>query len=194
MPVSLIFLDSNYKEVVLSRANAKLLRQFNQELNTVVLVWLLMQDDKVLRHWKLDAPMLERLRNLSLQDLIISANPMVRVDQDCLRQTLRISEAFRAERLLIDRAISLDARHKLLHSYTGISYVEYSRRLKALNLKLVNGRIRVLSMEQIRMVSETWKDIGFRNREPLRALCVLSEKTSLPLSSIWVSFKPGALP
>ena len=172
----------------MSKTNPKLLRKFNQELNTVVLVWLLNQSDELLAQWNLDQQVLRRLRDIPIRDIKISTNSVVRIDATFLRQTLKISEVFRRERLLIDRAIQCDARYNLLRTYTGISRADYHERAQSLGIPAPSGRIRVLNIKESQRISKTWHSMDFRKKEPLRALCVLSEQTSLPLSSIWASF------
>lgn len=172
----------------MSRSKPEILRKFNCELNIVVLAWLLTQSDEVLKPWGLAKNTLACLRAIPIGDIRISAHSMVRIDQEGLRQMLKISTSFHAERMLMDRALCCDARYEMLNMYTGISYAEYRTRREYLDLGVARGRIEILSNKQMQSVHKQWLTIDFRQQKPLRALCVLSELSNLSLSRIWASF------
>lgn len=165
-----------------------------REINAVVLAWLLTQSENVLTRWGIDADLVERLRQIPVGDIKVGTEPIVRLDTKAMEHMLKILEARRYERILIDRAIRCSARHSLVHIYTGISRVDYRKRTRQLGyLRCPSGRISMLSMEEVEYVYARWKEITYRKQETLRALCVLSERVGIPLDRIWSSCGDGSL-
>lgn len=178
---------------MLSKKN-RLTRQTAAEFNLVMLVWLMSREDYILEGLGVEIKNIYRLRRLSIGNLCCAVGLVANLNTDNLNRIINNSEKNCLQQKLVDRAIRCGARYELLHYYSGISRSAFKDRLLQMGYSSKpSGRISYLTEKEEHSIFECWSEIRAAHKEPLAALCALSETLNITLDKVWVTLGPDQL-
>ncbi len=166
-----------------------------QQFNRLILSWLATAHDRAVNDICADMELVWQLRHQSSESLgIENRRPVATIDNEVLRQLVKLMHERNHNAQQIDESLRLGARHALLEAFTGMSREQFRDRLKSLGLSpKPRGRIELLSEKEESEVQRCWCKLGRHQLHELDKLCAVATSTGLSLDRIWVSFG-GQLP
>ena len=166
-----------------------------QQFNRLILSWLATAHDCAINDISADMELVWQLRHQSSESLgIENRRPLATIDNEVLRQVVKLMCEHGRDERQIDESLRLGARHALLEAFTGMSRGQFRERLKTLGMvPKPRGRIELLSEKEEAEVQRCWGRLRGYQRRELGKLCAVSACTGLTLDRIWASFG-GQLP
>ena len=176
-------------------ATPKIPNRFNKkqlaEINQMLLIFILIHGDRMASALGLTDNMWVRISRLPIAKLNTqSSRPLLAIDHEAFGAWLTQSERLGRYVNLLDRSIQLGSRYNMARYYTGISRRSFNERRALLKVKPPGrGRIQLLDLSEEQRVFKEWEKLANTNTDSFEIICIVAEKTKLPLDKIWSSFR-----